>query len=222
MEETSKSGFDNPFIQLLTRIGDLILLNVLFLICCVPIVTIGASAAALTKVTQDIAMDTDAGVFMPFFRAFRDNFKQATLLWLGVAVIIAALASYRLIISAFCTGSASAVLGGILFVVTAVLLGIAVYLLPLMVRYENTLREIIRNGAILAICKLPRTIAMALMVAFPLIIFALSVETFADVLVFWLLFGCAFTSYVCGLLLKPVLQELEKSPDGKTGITIMK
>lgn len=222
MNNSSRSGYDNPIIQMLSRIGDMLILNFLFLVCCLPVVTAGASAAALTKVTQDIAMDSDTGIFKPFFRAFRDNFKQATLLWLCEAVIITALYCYRVIIRVFCTGTAASILGGILLVVAALLLCVGVYLLPLMVRYENTLRQILTNGAILAICKLPRTVGMALMVAFPAIIFWISPIAFGQTVFFWLFFGCAFTSYACGILLRPVLTELEKSPDGKSGITIMK
>ena len=67
-------NLDNPFMNLLARACDLIVANMLFLLCCLPVVTIGASTAALHKVCQDIVLDRDNVVLRPFFRAFRQNF----------------------------------------------------------------------------------------------------------------------------------------------------
>ena len=75
-------NLDNPFVQFLSRVGDLIIVNTLFLLCCVPVVTVGASAAALHKVSQAIILDEDNGTIKTFFRGFRENFRQATALWL--------------------------------------------------------------------------------------------------------------------------------------------
>ena len=94
-------NIESPFMQLLTRVGDLIIVNVLYLLCCVPIVTIGAATAALHKVGQAIVYDTDNGIAKTFFRAFRDNFKQATALWLMMVVFAAAMGCNYLLISGF-------------------------------------------------------------------------------------------------------------------------
>ena len=67
-------NLESPMMQLLTKAGDMILLNVMFLICCIPVVTAGASIAAMHKMMQEIVYDTDSGTFKGFFRAFRDNF----------------------------------------------------------------------------------------------------------------------------------------------------
>ena len=45
-------NYDSPIMQFLTRLTDLFILNFLFLICSIPIITIGASATALYSVTH--------------------------------------------------------------------------------------------------------------------------------------------------------------------------
>ena len=202
-------NIESPFMQLLTRVGDLIIVNALYLVCCVPIVTIGAATAALHKVAQAIVYDTDNGIFKTFFRAFRENFKQATALWLMMLFFAAAMGCNYMLISGFVAGTPATVLKGALVVAIGLVLVMAAYMFPLMVRYTNTLRELATNALILAVVKLPRTIVLVLLAAMPWLILAISLETFVSTLVFWLAIGFGFTAYMSASLLKPVFAELE-------------
>lgn len=202
-------NIESPFMQLLTRVGDMIIANFLFLVCCVPLITVGASAAALHKVSQAIVLDEDNGIVRTFFRAFRDNFKQATAVWLMIAVFAAAMVCNYFLVLGFVDGMAAAILKGVLLLAAVLVLVMAAYMFPLMVRYTNTVHQHARNALILAIVKLPRTIGLVLLNGMPILILALSPETFVSTLVFWLTLGFAFTCYMSGVLLKPVFRELE-------------
>lgn len=208
---------DGLLFQFLNKVGDLIIVNFLFLICCVPVVTIGASIAALNKITQEIVYDTETGIFKGFFRAFRENFKQATLCWLGLMVIGISFYCDFLLIRTFLEGTAATALNTFVLVLAMLLLCLCVYLFPLMVRYRNTLREHLINSGILMVVKLPRTVAMAALNLLPVILFLLNVTVFAQTLIFWLFIGFAFVSYLCGILLKPVFAQLEK---GNNAVTV--
>ena len=83
--------WDNPLIQLLTALADVILTNLLCLICCLPVVTAGASIAATYKVMLNLSQDTGGGIWNTFFTAFRENFKQATAVWLITLLVGASL-----------------------------------------------------------------------------------------------------------------------------------
>ena len=202
-------NIESPFMQLLTRVGDMIILNLLFLICCVPIVTVGAATAALHKVSQDIVHDTDSGTVKTFFRAFRDNFRQATALWLMMLVFAAAMGCNYLLISGFVAGTPALVLKALLAAAIVLVLLLAAYMFPLMVRYRNTMRELAVNALILAVVKLPRTAGLLLLSALPVVVMVLSMETFLKTLIFWLSIGFGFTAYMAATLLKPVFAELE-------------
>lgn len=212
-------NIESPFMQLLTRVGDMIIVNFLFLVCCVPLVTVGASAAALHKVTQAMVLDEDNGIVRTFFRAFRDNFRQATAVWLMIAVFAAAMVCNYFLVLSFAEGMAATVLTGVLLLAAVLVLVMAAYMFPLMVRYSNTVYRHATNALILAIVKLPRTIGLVLLSAMPILILALSLETFVSTLVFWLTLGFAFSCYMSGILLRPVFKELEAA-DGP-GVQVM-
>ena len=70
-------NYENPFIQFLVRVGDLMILNLLFILCSLPAVTLGASLTALHRVTQNMLFEQEEPLLKAFFRAFRQNFKQS-------------------------------------------------------------------------------------------------------------------------------------------------
>lgn len=213
-------SIENPIIQFLARVGDLILVNFLFLICSIPIVTIGASLAGLNKVTQDIACDEEKGVFKTFFRAFRDNFKQATIAWLAILLFIVGMTCYFLLARVYLQGTLATVANVVLIILIAMVVCIASYLYPLIVRYDNSLKEHVFNAGILAVIKLPRTVVIAFLTILPFLIFALSIQTFFNTMVFWLFLGFGFCSFLNNSLLTKVYRELE-DPKGTGNIKVM-
>ena len=202
-------NLDNPFVQFLARVGDLIIVNVLFLLCCLPVVTAGASVAAMHKVTQAMVLDEDNGIVKTFFRGFRENFKQATALWLMILVFAVSMLCNYLIIMGFTAGTMATVLKALLVVFSGLVLVLAVYMFPLMARYQNTLHQLATNALILAVVKLPRTLGLMILWALPVVIAVISMQTFLQTLVFWLTVGFGFVGYMSGVLLKPVFAELE-------------
>lgn len=206
-------NWDNPFIQFLGRIGDMIIANFLFLVCCFPVFTIGASITALSKVMQDIVREVDSSTVKTFFRAFKENFKQATIAWLVVLLFLVAMVCNFLLISFYFSGTAMSVLNWILFAVICMMCAIASYLFPLIARYQNTLKEHVMNAGILAIIKLPRTLAMVLLNMLPFLIMYFSMNTFVKTLAFWLSLGFSVINCICSWLLLPVFKEME-APGG--------
>lgn len=75
-------SYDSPFSQLLLKLCYSCYLNLLWLICCIPIVTIGASTTALYYTSLKIVRGEDQFLARMFFRSFRENFRQSTVLWL--------------------------------------------------------------------------------------------------------------------------------------------
>ena len=207
-------NLESPLMQMLTRVGDMILLNVLFLICCVPVITAGASVAAMHKVIQELIYETDSGTIKGFFRAFKANFKQATILWIIVLLVIVSLGCDVLLIVTYFSGSEAVKwMFGLLAVLAVLVCCVVAYMIPLIVRYENTLRQHLSNAAVLAIIKLPRTIGLVVLNLLPLIILALSLNVFIQTLIFWLFIGFSFTTYLEVELLKPVFTELESGKE---------
>lgn len=81
-----KTNTDTPFFRLMGKISDLVFANVLWLVCCIPVVTAGASTLGLFTVVNKLAAREDYTVRTDFFKAFKRDFKQSTALWLVVLV----------------------------------------------------------------------------------------------------------------------------------------
>ena len=73
-------NMDNKFFVFMGRVADLLLLNFLCILCCIPVVTAGASITALYYVTLKMARDEESYIARSFFRSFKQNFKQATII----------------------------------------------------------------------------------------------------------------------------------------------
>ena len=74
-------------IRVLTRIFDFILLNILWVVCSIPIVTMGASTAALYSVMLKITKNQEGYIIKDYFKAFRENFRQGTIVWMILALL---------------------------------------------------------------------------------------------------------------------------------------
>lgn len=118
-------------------------LNVLWFICCLPVITAGASTAALFYVTLKVAKNEEGNLTRSFFRAFSQNFRKATVIWLILLAlgIILALDGYVLyhmrLENAFW-----AVTSAVFLVALAAYAIILMYIFPLLARFENTVRAI--------------------------------------------------------------------------------
>lgn len=205
---------ENPLMQFLSRVGDMMLANLLFLVCCVPLVTIGAAWTALNRVMQSIALREDIGVVKPFFRAFSENFRQATAVWLLLLVFFAGMGGNLLLALSYLTGNALLACKWIIGVLTVWILAVGCYSFQLLARYDNTTRQQLTNAAILTVVKLPRTLGLTLLAILPVLLAYVSMEVFVSTLVFWLILGFAFSSFLSASLLTPVFRQMEQ-PDGR-------
>lgn len=204
-----KNFIDTPIFNALNRICDLVVINVLFIICSIPIITIGASATGALKACRGVALDDGKKPSRAFFSGFKENFKQATILWLITLVVAAALFYYYLIVRENFTGTVYTVLTVALVALVIILLGVLSYAFPLMTRYENSLRDHVRNALYLSASYIPRTLLMVAVNVLPLFLFATSVDLFSYTLIFWILIGMSGIFTLDSLLLKKVFAELE-------------
>lgn len=206
-------SLEGPLLSALSRAADLVAANVLFLLCSIPIVTIGASAAALSKVTQDMAMNGEGKVARIFFAAFKENFAQATVCWLVMLAVIAGLTLDFLLIDGHYTGVMQTAMLVVWAAIWVLLICVGCYLFPLLTRYQNSLKAHFNNALLLAVGKLPRTLAMLALHGLGPVIFFVNPELFAKILIFWVAAGFSAVSYLDSLLLRPVFRELERQEE---------
>ena len=85
-------NMDSPLFSFLNRVADLIILNLLTLVCCIPIFTVGAAMTGLNYVCLKMVRNEEGYIVRGFFKSFKQNFKQATIIWLIILLAIIVLA----------------------------------------------------------------------------------------------------------------------------------
>ena len=84
-------NLDAPVIRFLGTVGEIMMLTVLWLVCCLPFFTVGAATAAMYRMMFNLKEDGSTKI-SDFFRAFKENFKKGTLLWFTLLAVVALLA----------------------------------------------------------------------------------------------------------------------------------
>ena len=184
---------DSPVIRFLTTLCNLILLNLLWLLTSLPILTIGAANTALNAVLfQYLDQGSDA-VFIPYFKAFASNFKKSTLVWIPMLLIGGILVLDALYI----TGNE---VSGLLWIpfglVLLVLLAVGTFVFGLLARFENSLRDTLRNSVLLFLLNLLPAISMLLVQAIPVLCFFIFPSIFLRGGILWLLLGVSLFAYI--------------------------
>lgn len=156
-------NYDNPVWRFIGKLGDLIILNILWIICSIPVFTIGASTTAVYYVTLKLARDEDDSTIKSFFRAFKSNFKQATVIWL---ILLAAgmvlgfdfwfFVTGQMPISGVLKTVLTAGAGGLLLIYMFIL----TYVFPLQSRFYNPVKRTLFNAFFMSVRHLFQTIGI--------------------------------------------------------------
>jgi len=186
---TNEDSFLN---QILIRIGEICLLNILFILTSIPIVTIGASFTAMYQCTLKMINGTHSDTARTYFKAFKSNFKQATIAWIAILVITTIL----LFNLQFSVVVASKAVFYTTVFVTVILILVALYVFPVIATFENTLANLIKNSFIFMIAKFPATAIIALITFFPISLTYMDVALLPLYTFCWCFFAFALVAYI--------------------------
>ena len=207
-------SYESRFSQLLLKLCYACYLNLLWFVCSIPIVTIGASTTALYYASLKVVRDEDSHVAALFFRSFRQNFKQATVLWLillGVGLFLGAdgYILYHLRLSS--NGTMAVMWTLILAVVIAaavVWVIVAEYVFPLLASVANTNKAMLKNAFLIGTHYLFATI---LVFAVHFAMFFVVVAWFTPLIVF----GEGLCARISAWLLNRILISVSGVPEDK-------
>lgn len=148
-------SLNSPWVQRFAMLTNLVMLNILWLICCIPVFTAGAATCALYDTIFQYHTNQDDAVLRPFFRAFRSNFKQSTLLHLPLLAVVILLVFDIVYLAS--RGKGTAILF-LLIVAVFLVLGMMVHLFPLIARFEMDTKALLRTAFSLVVLHLPATL----------------------------------------------------------------
>ena len=151
-----KPSYDNIVSTTILRIVDTIVLSVLWMVCSLPIVTIGASSTAFYYAFHKSVRNRRGYAWQSFFHSFKSNFKQTLKVWLLMLFLYLFLAFDYIILQAMLEENSSAgALSNIILCIIMLVTLWSLYLFPYIARFENSTKTILRNCMLMALMNLP-------------------------------------------------------------------
>lgn len=166
---------DSKLTVVLNTIGNLMVLNILALICMLPVVTAGASLTALYTMTMRIVRKEEGSIIHGFLGAFKDNLKKSTAIWLmggGLLVFMA----FDIWLLRSVTGNFGLVYRVLLFVLMLFVGMVLMNALALTARFENTVKNTLKNALVIVASHLPQSALMLLIFSLPVLLLFVSMR----------------------------------------------
>lgn len=199
------------------RVADLMILNILCIICCLPVVTAGASITAMFYVTLKMVRNEEAYIAKSFFKSFKQNFKQATIINI-IMLLTGAFLYMDIRISGQLSGSMSKVFTIVFFMFAVFYLLIFIYVYPVLAKFDNTIRNTFTNALLMSIRHLPYTALMVLVTLCPVaIMFIPSAQVWSILLLVFILVGFSAMAYTNSIFFVKIFDHYipkEEAADG--------
>ena len=197
-------SLDNPIMIFLGKMADMMILNLLFVFCSIPVVTIGAAATAMCYVTLKARDGYEGSVFRHFFKSFKQNFLQATLIWLFL-LFCAVILWINYSLARAGAGGGYQVIRLVIYIAALILGMTAMYVFFLQARFHNTVTQTLRNALMLALGNAPRCLLAAGITVLVCFCMVMTENAFWYGIFVWLVIGfAALTKLSCRILCSKV------------------
>lgn len=194
----------------LARCGDLIILNFVWIICCIPIISIGASTTAMYSCFLN--RSTESSTLRRFFRSFKINFAQSTMLFvievIGLLLVYANIRFYLSYLS-----DISMVLQVGFMIPSILMLSVMGYIFPLQAHFNNTIKQTLKNAVLMSVANFPISFLILGINLLPFIIILIDVEFFFKVSIIFILMGSTTIAFVNSFLLLRVFRRYSSSDE---------
>ena len=197
--------YDSKFFEILGKVTDIVILNLLFLSSCIPIITIGASVTSMYSVTIQMIKDEEKYIIKEFINKFKENFKVSTKVWLLAMFLGIVLVFDFQITNLISSEALSRALQFIFIMVSVVFVFALSYIFPMISKFDNTIKNTVINSVLISIQNLPYTILIALVNLLPLILLYFVSSFGGYIIFFYTIIGFALASYINSIFLDKIL-----------------
>lgn len=186
-------SIDSPLMIFLGKAADILILNILYIVCSLPIITIGATTTAAYTVTKTLKKGEEISIIKDFFIAFKNNFKTSTLSWL-IVIFIGCILVIDFQIASQLPGSLKDILRIIVVMLGIIYLFTLLYLFQYIATFQNKLFTCFKNSILLSIAKLPYSLLFLAIILFSIgVTYILGLGITGS---FWTLFGFELIIYL--------------------------
>ena len=205
----SKNDYGNhKLISIFNQIADLVMLNLLFVISCIPVITIGTAIISLLGTVFERMENPDTYIWKSYRSAFKRNLKQGILLWLIILAVLALLHTDMVIIN-----SVKPAMSGILMVMLGIFMVLvvlmAIYAFPLQAKHPAGIKMLLRNSFFISMAYLPYSLLMLGIFLVCVVITFWSANLLQEMLFIWLLGGFSAMAYLQAKIINVLLEKIQ-------------
>ena len=199
--------YDNKFVEALGKISNIVILNLLCILSCLPIITIGASATATYFIATQIVKDEESYIIKEFIKRFKENFIISTKIWI-IMMIIGGVLCFDFYISKLIINEyMRIILQFILLMISIIFVFSITYVFPIASKFENTVKNTMINSILISIQHLPHTIVMTLVNLSPIILIFMLSDYWGQILFFYTVIGFAIIAYINSIFFNKIFKQ---------------
>lgn len=198
---------DGKFFTFITKLSDLLLLNVLFIITCLPILTIGVSLTALYQTTLQLADNTDSYILRNYFSNWKQNLKQGILIWIPSFIMLILCIFNLSVLPHMPQNLYRTTCLCLQFVLLFFLYGIFLYAFSLPKVYRSSCLNTLRNALFMTFKHLPVTCLCLCISVIPYALIIFLPKITGWILSFFIVIGSSGTAYIHSYILQKVFKK---------------
>lgn len=206
-------NLDSPFMIFLSNLTDVVILNVVCLLCCIPVITIGPAITAMHYVTLKMVKEENGYIVKSFFKSFKENFRQSVIAWI-IFLIITVVFLLDLKILQSVGIQENKILGILIGMIYLFVCTTTMYVFPILSRFSNTLGQTMKNALFMSILHFFKTIVMAVIYVIPFALPLLHIGMIPVVLLVGLAGPAYFNSFIWNSIFKKYEPVEEKEITG--------
>lgn len=194
---------DNKFFSFMLLVGDIILLNVLFIITSLPVVTAGVSLTALYASLKKRIHGHESYASKDYFKYWKENARNGLIIWCILLPLLIAMLVFTAYIANNLENLAAVCAYFLLFLI---LLFILTYVFPLQATFINSPLKILLNSLLTALSHLPYTLALIFITSIPVCLTLYFPRAFYFTCAYWLLLGFSINTIISVVITGKVLK----------------
>lgn len=188
---------DGPLFSAMSTLGNIIVVNIIFCICCIPVVTIGAASTALHECMQGLLEGKDdKKLIRRFLGIFIKKFRQSTIIWFICLIILGMLYLYYVVVNSM-SGNLGQSYQIVFYILCIVFLFGFQYFFPMLARYDGKVGFILKNSWVISVLALPWTLASVLTTGILIYVsFLMNTDAFGTAVYIWFVAGFGVVAYI--------------------------
>lgn len=189
--------YDSAFWSVTSKMFDIMLLNILWFVTSIPIITIGAATKAVFAVTLKQYAGDEPSIITMYFREFIKQFKKITILWLNIIFVV-----MWLLFGIYVCVNYSIVFVIAEFSLLLIFMITSIYIFPISIQNDDNILNIWKLSMYTALLNLPQSIILLTCIILPIIVTLFVIKLLPIMLFLWIFFGFAGICYLQSFIMK--------------------